>query len=33
MRLRRYYIGSDKLAALGWEEKIGWEAGLKKTIR
>lgn len=29
---RRYYIGSSKLAALGWTEKTGWEEGLKKTI-
>ncbi len=29
---RRYYIGSDKLAALGWSEKTTWEDGLKKTI-
>jgi UDP-glucose 4,6-dehydratase len=29
---RRYYIGSDKLAALGWREETGWEEGLKKTI-
>jgi UDP-glucose 4,6-dehydratase len=27
---RRYYIGSDKLAALGWVEKVEWEEGLKK---
>lgn len=29
---RRYYIGSDKLAALGWKEECTWEEGLKKTI-
>lgn len=29
---RRYYIGSDKLAALGWKESVTWEEGLKKTI-
>lgn len=29
---RRYYIGSDKLAQLGWKEEMGWEEGLKKTI-
>jgi UDP-glucose 4,6-dehydratase len=29
---RRYYIGSDKLAGLGWTEEVGWEEGLKKTI-
>lgn len=29
---RRYYIGSDKLAALGWTERTSWEEGLKKTI-
>ena len=27
---RRYYIGSDKLAALGWREETGWEDGLKR---
>lgn len=29
---RRYYIGCDKLRALGWSEKTTWEEGLKKTI-
>lgn len=29
---RRYYIGSDKLAALGWRETTSWEDGLKRTI-
>lgn len=29
---RRYYIGSDKLAALGWKETTTWDEGLKKTI-
>lgn len=29
---RRYYIGSDKLAQLGWRERTTWEEGLKKTI-
>ncbi|KAI8473068.1 MAG: hypothetical protein J3K34DRAFT_412096 [Monoraphidium minutum] len=29
---RRYYIGSDKLAALDWKETTQWEEGLKKTI-
>jgi UDP-glucose 4,6-dehydratase len=29
---RRYYIGSDKLAALGWKEETAWEEGLKRTI-
>ncbi|PNH06230.1 putative rhamnose biosynthetic enzyme 1 [Tetrabaena socialis] len=29
---RRYYIGSSKLAGLGWKESTGWEEGLKKTI-
>ena len=29
---RRYYIGSDKLAALGWREETGWEEGLRRTI-
>ncbi|PNH00644.1 putative rhamnose biosynthetic enzyme 3 [Tetrabaena socialis] len=29
---RRYYIGSSKLAALGWKESTSWEEGLKKTI-
>ncbi len=29
---RRYYIGCDKLAALGWTERTQWEDGLRKTI-
>ncbi|PNH01273.1 putative rhamnose biosynthetic enzyme 3 [Tetrabaena socialis] len=29
---RRYYIGSSKLAALGWKDSTSWEEGLKKTI-
>jgi UDP-glucose 4,6-dehydratase len=29
---RRYYIGNDKLAALGWTERTSWEDGLRKTI-
>ncbi|GLC33613.1 Rhm1p [Pleodorina starrii] len=29
---RRYYIGSAKLAALGWKERTTWEEGLKKTV-
>jgi hypothetical protein len=29
---RRYYIGCDKLASLGWTEKTQWQDGLKKTI-
>lgn len=29
---RRYYIGSDKLATLGWVERTSWEDGLKRTI-
>jgi UDP-glucose 4,6-dehydratase len=29
---RRYYIGSDKLAALGWRETVGWEEGLKRCV-
>jgi UDP-glucose 4,6-dehydratase len=29
---RRYYIGSEKLAALGWKEEISWEEGLRRTI-
>ncbi|PNW86369.1 hypothetical protein CHLRE_02g083800v5 [Chlamydomonas reinhardtii] len=29
---RRYYIGSNKLGALGWTERTSWEDGLKKTI-
>jgi len=29
---RRYYIGSDKLAQLGWKEEVCWEDGLKRTI-
>ena len=31
-RCRRYYIGSDKLAALGWKEEVQFEDGLKRTI-
>jgi len=27
---RRYYIGSDKLGALGWREAVSWEEGLRK---
>jgi len=29
---RRYYIGSSKLAELGWRERTSWEVGLRKTI-
>lgn len=29
---RRYYIGSQKLAGLGWTERTSWEDGLKNTI-
>jgi len=29
---RRYYIGSNKLADLGWSERTSWEEGLKRTI-
>ena len=29
---RRYYIGSDKLQALGWVELTGWEEGMRKTV-
>lgn len=29
---RRYFIGCDKLAELGWTEKTSWEEGLKKTV-
>jgi UDP-glucose 4,6-dehydratase len=29
---RRYYIGSAKLEALGWERRTGWDEGLAKTI-
>ncbi|KAJ1429058.1 hypothetical protein B484DRAFT_297896, partial [Ochromonadaceae sp. CCMP2298] len=28
----RYYINSDKMLALGWEEKVGWEDGLQRTF-
>lgn len=30
---QRYFIGSNKLAALGWTERTSWEDGLKKTIQ
>lgn len=29
---RRYYIGSSKLAELGWVERTSWEDGLRKTV-
>ena len=29
---QRYFIGSDKLTALGWKQRTSWEEGLKKTI-
>ncbi|GMH44072.1 hypothetical protein BSKO_12006 [Bryopsis sp. KO-2023] len=29
---RRYFIGCDKLASLGWKERTSWEEGLEKTI-
>eukprot|EP01023_Acetabularia_acetabulum_P021898 TRINITY_DN21636_c0_g1_i1.p1 TRINITY_DN21636_c0_g1~~TRINITY_DN21636_c0_g1_i1.p1 ORF type:complete len:360 (-),score=79.21 TRINITY_DN21636_c0_g1_i1:967-2046(-) len=29
---RRYFIGCEKLAALGWVEKTPWEVGLQKTV-
>jgi hypothetical protein len=29
---RRYYIGSNKLAALGWKEEVSWEDGLQRTV-
>lgn len=32
MLYRRYYIGSQKLAELGWKEKTTWEVGLKRTL-
>lgn len=28
----RYYIGSQKLHALGWTPRVGWEEGLSRTI-
>ena len=28
----RYYISSDKLMALGWEPKVGFDEGLQRTI-
>lgn len=28
----RYFIGSDKLEALGWSPKVSWSEGLAKTI-
>eukprot|EP00955_Chlamydomonas_euryale_P082059 363664-Chlamydomonas_euryale.AAC.26 len=30
---QRYFIGSNKLADLGWVERTSWEEGLKKTIQ
>eukprot|EP00798_Chlamydomonas_sp_ICE-L_P016599 gene16599-22839_t len=30
---KRYYIGSNKLEALGWKETMTYEEGLKKTIQ
>ena len=27
----RYFINSDKLAALGWTEKVSWEEGISRT--
>lgn len=30
---RRYFIGSGKLAALGWRERTSWAEGLARTIR
>ncbi|KAK9818087.1 hypothetical protein WJX72_006893 [[Myrmecia] bisecta] len=29
---QRYFICDKKLASLGWEEKVSWEEGLRKTI-
>ena len=29
---RRYFIDSKKLVALGWAQKVSWEAGLKETV-
>jgi UDP-glucose 4,6-dehydratase len=29
---KRYYIGSQKLQALGWEQRVPWEEGLKRTM-
>lgn len=30
---RRYFIDCSKLLALGWEQKISWENGLKDTVQ
>lgn len=30
---QRYFIGSNKLAELGWAERTPWEEGLKRTIQ
>jgi UDP-glucose 4,6-dehydratase len=30
---RRYFIGSSKLAALGWKERTSWADGLERTVR
>ncbi len=29
---RRYFIGSAKLKALGWQERTSWEDGLRRTV-
>lgn len=29
---RRYFIGSQKLKALGWKPEVEWEDGLRKTV-
>jgi UDP-glucose 4,6-dehydratase len=30
---RRYFVCDEKLAALGWREKMSWEMGLAETVR
>jgi UDP-glucose 4,6-dehydratase len=29
---RRYFIGSEKLQALGWEPQVSWDDGLARTV-
>ena len=29
---KRYFVKSDKLAALGWSQQVDWETGLRRTV-